>query len=338
MTAGPPQPSRKAALTLAALAVSLGIVAAAALAAGSVSAPWRALVRGDDPAWEPARRVLLDIRLPRILLAAVVGASMGLGGVAAQCIFRNPLASPYVIGVSNGAAAGAALGLLAIGNAASAAVLPMFGLGGGLLAALAVHGLARSESGGTSALLLTGAAVGSFGAAATAMMLYLAGERLASVVFWLMGGMWQASWRDVALLGPAVAVVLLLMQSRASAMDVVLLGERTAGDLGVRVRRLRVGLFAMVAALTSIAVSLTGVIGFVGLLVPHLLRLHLGAGHRALVPASALGGALLLLAADTAARTVAAPAEIPVGVVTSLIGAPAFLAILRRRLREAPLP
>lgn len=313
------------------LTLALFALAAIAVAIGSADIPWRALATGNDPAAIAARRVLLDIRLPRILLAVLVGASMGLGGVAAQCLFRNPLASPYVIGVSNGAAAGAALGLLTIGASIPAGLLPAFGIGGGLLAASIVYAMARGED-GTGALLLTGAAVGSFGAAATTLMLYLAGERLSSVVFWLMGGLWQASWRDVAILAPAVAVAGLWLATRASAMDVVLLGDRTAGDLGVRTGRLRSGLLLLLAALTSIAVSLTGVIGFVGLLVPHLLRLHLGPGHRALLPASALGGALLLLLADTLARTLAAPAEIPVGVVTSLVGAPVFLAVLRHRL------
>ena len=281
------------------------------------------------PADDTLTRILFSIRLPRIVLALAVGAGMGLAGLASQTLFRNPLASPYVLGISNGAAVGAVAAMLLVGKFLGYGSVAGCSLLGGGGVAVAVFILARKSDQFGHALLLTGIAVSALCSAITAVALFLAGERLQTLVFWLMGGFWTATWRDVLLLGPLVVVGWMSLAFLAPAMNVALVGDRSAVDLGVPARRLQIILLLLIAVLTSASVAVSGVIGFVGLIVPHLLRLVVGANHRRLIPASALGGAFLLLAADTVARTAAAPLEIPVGIVTALIGAPVFLWLLR---------
>ncbi len=322
---------------VSALLVALLLLCGVALAVGSASlrpsevadALWNA-VRADAPS-NPATRIVLDTRLPRILLAILVGAGLAMGGLAAQTLFRNPLASPYIVGVSNGAALGAVAGILAAGAWLPFAAVPTLSVLAGLAVAGVVFLFARRGRHFGHSLLLAGIAISAFCSAVTAGTLYLAGERLATLVFWLMGGLWQANWRDVGIMLPVTAGCFATLTFLAPAMNVALVGERSSRDLGVHVRRLQISLLGILAITTAVAVSLTGVIGFIGLVVPHLLRLLMGADHRGLLPASALGGAVLLLAADTLARTVAAPAEIPVGILTALVGAPIFLWLLQRR-------
>jgi iron complex transport system permease protein len=315
------------------------ILAAALLAmmVGSVSMSpcevlrqlWNALQ--GDAGTDAASRILLTARLPRVLLALAVGGAMGMAGLAAQTLFRNPLASPYVMGVSNGAAVGAVVGMLLVGKTIGFSAMPMFSVSSGLIVTTAVFFLARRGGNFGQSLLLAGIAISAFCSALMAGALYLAGERLQTLVFWLMGGLWQATWRDAMVMMPICCACFVALAVFAPAMNAALVGERSARDLGVNIRRLQNWLLAIVAITTSVAVSLTGVVGFVGLIVPHLLRLAMGADHRGLVPASALGGALLLLIADTLARTVAAPAEVPVGILTALVGTPVFLWLLQRR-------
>jgi iron complex transport system permease protein len=211
-------------------------------------------------------------------------------------------------------------------------VVPVSSVLGGLAVSGIVFRIARRADQLGHALLLAGIALSAFCSALTAGALYLAGERLQTLVFWLMGGLWQATWHEVLLMLPVTATALVALVSLAPAMNVALVGERSAGDLGVSVRLLEVLLLSTICAVTAVAVAVSGVIGFVGLIVPHLLRLLIGADHRGLVPASAAGGALLLLTADTLARKVAAPAEVPVGIITALVGAPVFLWFLARRM------
>jgi iron complex transport system permease protein len=276
-------------------------------------------------------RIVLGIRLPRIILAVAIGAGMGVAGLASQTLFRNPLASPYVLGVSNGSAVGAVVAMLLVGKTLGYGGVPAMSVLGGCAVGAIVFTMARRSSRFGHSLLLAGIAISAFCAALTAAALYLAGERLQTLVFWLMGGLWQATWRDVLLMTPVTVAAIVGLMALAPAMNVALVGERSAIDLGVNVRRLQILLLIVVSVTTSMAVAVSGVIGFVGLIVPHLLRMLIGADHRGLVPASAAGGALLLLVADTLARTVAAPAEVPVGIVTALVGAPVFLWLLRRR-------
>ena len=319
------------------LVVAVAASTLAALTVGGVWVPpaelpgrlWHAVAGGG--LGDPIDRILISVRLPRVLLALLAGGAMGIAGLASQTLFRNPLASPYVTGVANGAAVGAVTGLLLGGRWIGFAAVPFLSMACGLGTAALVYGLARRDGRFGQAILLAGIAISAFGSALTAGALYVAGERLQSLVFWLMGGLWPATWRDVWVLLPVTGAGYVALMRWAPAMNVLLAGERSARDLGVNVVRLHVGLLLTVAVLTAAVVSLTGVIGFIGLIVPHLLRLAFGGDHRCLLPACALGGAFLLVTADTLARTVAAPAEVPVGILTALLGAPVFLWMLRRR-------
>lgn len=324
-----PHPSR---WTLPLLAAALLATALGAMLVGGAGLSPATILRavagsGDDA----STKIILDIRLPRVLLAIAIGAGMGLAGVSAQTLFRNPLASPYVLGVSNGSAIGAVAAMLLVGKGLSYGLVPLSSIAGGLLVSTIVYAMSRRSSQFGHALLLCGIAISAFASALTAAALYLAGERLQTLVFWLMGGLWQAGWRDLLLMLPVTAGASIALILLAPAMNVALVGERSAVDLGVSIRRLQILLLILITLVTAIAVSVSGVIGFVGLVVPHLMRLLIGADHRRLIPASALGGALLLLLADTLARIVAAPAEVPVGIVTALVGAPVFLILLQRR-------
>ncbi len=289
------------------------------------------LLQGDCQ-WDATDQILFQARLPRIVLAAGAGVVLSLAGLAAQTLFLNPLASPYVIGVSSASALGAVLAILLIGP---------LGWGFGLVPAasaacgVAITGIlfvmARGGRRLSQTLLLAGIAIGSLCAAMTAGALYLAEERLQTLVFWMMGGFWRATWRDAAILLPAVMVSGALVRLLSPAMDVLLLGPRSAHDIGVNVPRTVQLLLLLVGATTAVVVSLCGVIGFVDLIVPHLLRPIVGAGHRRLAPACALAGGTIMILADVVARTLASPAEIPVGIVTAILGSPVFLWLLLRR-------
>ncbi|MCU0722225.1 MAG: iron ABC transporter permease [Planctomycetes bacterium] len=329
----------------AALAAS---IAAAACVGPSVLGPSDALrlARGAMAGRTPegadasAAAILLAVRLPRVLLAAAVGASLALAGVAMQALFRNPLASPYVLGVSSGASFGAALAMLAGGAAlASRAGVPLSAAGAGIGTILLVYGLARALGGSlTHTLLLVGMAVSSLFSALVSLLLYLSGEWLREILFWLMGGFWKASWADVAVVGLSAGAGAVFLRAMERPMDLLALGERGAGDLGLDVRRAREILLAGGSLLASLAVASSGAIGFVGLVVPHLARSAVGPAHRRLTPVSALGGALLLVWADTFARTVREPVEIPVGVLTAVLGVPFFLLLLARGRKGGTRP
>ncbi|MFE4519728.1 FecCD family ABC transporter permease [Kitasatospora sp. NPDC056783] len=276
--------------------------------------------------------VLWNVRLPRVVLALLVGGSLGCAGALMQGVFGNPLAEPAVIGVSSGGAVGAVacivLGLDALGSWTVTA----FAFASGLLTAFAVYVMARS--GGRTevvTLILTGVAVNAFCGALIGIFLFTADSAaISQVTFWQLGSLAQATWGKVLAVLPFAAVGLTVAPLYARRLDLLALGERPARHLGVDVERMRLTLITVVALLTAAAVAVSGIIGFVGLVVPHLLRMLAGPGHRFLLPASALGGALVLVAADLAARTLAEPAELPLGVLTALIGSPFFFWLLRR--------
>ncbi|XUL87713.1 FecCD family ABC transporter permease [Streptomyces galilaeus] len=280
--------------------------------------------------------VLWNVRFPRIVLALLVGASLGCAGALMQGVFGNPLAEPGVIGVSSGAAVGAvaviALGLDFLGNWTVSAVAFVTGLATVLLV------YAMSRSGGRTevvTLILTGIALNAFAGALIGLFLFFADTAAVNqITFWQLGSLSQATWPKVLAVLPCAAVGLTLAPLYAGRLDLLALGERPARHLGVDVERLRVVLVLVIALLTAAAVSVSGIIGFVGLVVPHLLRMAAGPGHRFLIPASALLGALVLLGADLTARTVAAPAELPLGVLTALLGSPFFFWLLRRTRRR----
>ncbi|WP_405928395.1 iron ABC transporter permease [Streptomyces griseus] len=280
--------------------------------------------------------VLWNVRLPRVALAVLVGASLGCAGALMQGVFGNPLAEPGVIGISAGAAVGAvasiALGLTFFGNW----TITVFAFVAGLATVLLVYALSRS--GGRTevvTLILTGIAVNAFAGALIGLFIFFADNaQITQITFWQLGSLSQATWPKVLAVLPCALAGLLIAPFYARKLDLLALGERPARHLGVDVERLRIVLVLVVALLTAAAVAVAGIISFVGLLVPHLLRMANGPGHRFLVPGSALGGALILVAGDLAARTVAAPAELPLGVLTALFGSPFFFWLLRRTRRK----
>ncbi|MFE2332878.1 FecCD family ABC transporter permease [Streptomyces coelicoflavus] len=283
-----------------------------------------------------AESVLWNVRFPRIVLALLVGASLGCAGALMQGVFGNPLAEPGVIGVSSGAAVGA-VGAIAFGlNFLGTWTVSVFAFASGLVTVLVVY--AMSRSGGRTevvTLILTGIAVNAFAGALIGLFLFFADTAAVNqIAFWQLGSLAQATWPKVLAVLPCAALGLGLAPLYARRLDLLALGERPARHLGVEVERLRIVLVLVIALLTAAAVSVAGVIGFVGLVVPHLLRMAAGPGHRFLIPGSALLGALVLLAADLAARTVAEPAELPLGVLTALLGSPFFFWLLRRTRRR----
>lgn len=280
--------------------------------------------------------VLWAIRLPRVALAGLVGAGLAVSGAALQGVFRNPLADPGLIGVSSGAAFGAVAAVVLGFAGLGVASLPVAAFLGGLLTTLIVYGLARSD-GRTEVvtLLLTGIALNAIAGAGTGFLTYLADDaELRTITFWSLGSAGGATWPTVGAVAPFIGVGLLLVPRWGRALNLLVLGEREARHLGVATERVRLGIVALAALMTGAAVAVAGTVGFVGLVVPHLLRMVAGPDHRLLLPASGLGGAALLVLADLAARTLAAPAELPLGVVTALAGGPFFLWLLHRTRRE----
>lgn len=302
----------------ATLAIAFALIALALLAACVGPTGWRA-----PWAWDP---IVLELRAPRVVLAAVVGASLAIAGVALQTLLHNDLAEPYVLGLSGGASAGAAASLTVGG------VPPGAGAAAGALTAAAlVRALARGPFDPTR-LLLAGIALGAVGSSVTGLLVALAppDRLLRATTFWLFGGLGTPTWP--AVLVPAVALVVAgtWMLHRAERLDRLGLGSDTASALGVDVPRLRRGVLVAVVALTATTVAVAGMVGFVGLIAPHAARRLVGASIRRCLPAAALGGAALVIVADLAARTAVAPREVPVGLVTALVGGPFFLWQLQR--------
>jgi iron complex transport system permease protein len=323
------------------LAVGVAVLvtaSAAALTAGayriSLSDLWRLLTgsgavsSGGDGQSAVAAAVIWNLRMPRVLLAIVVGGALAASGAVFQACFRNPLVEPYILGVSSGAAFGAALGM----------VVPRFPLSiqlaaflGAVAAVGLVHGLARGRGDApVVTLVLSGVIIGSMFAAGVSMLKYLANEAaLRDIVFWLMGGFYFASWQDAAVVVPAVAIASVVMVEGGWTLNVLAMGDDEARALGIEPRRARATLLAAATVATAVSVSAVGIVPWVGLMTPHAARMVLGPDNRLVVPGSALLGALFLLACDTAARSLTS-AEIPVGIITALAGGP-FLAYLVRQ-------
>ncbi|MFF3115673.1 FecCD family ABC transporter permease [Kitasatospora sp. NPDC057904] len=339
-TAALPRPRSRATLVTAALAAALVLCALLAAGTGAYRIPLGDILAsaahrtglGGHALDRVPESVLWNVRLPRVVLALLVGGSLGCAGALMQGVFGNPLAEPAVIGVSSGGAVGAVacivLGLDTLGTWTVTA----FAFASGLLTVLAVYALARS--GGRTevvTLILTGVAVNAFCGALIGLFLFAADSAaISQVTFWQLGSLSQATWGKVLAVLPFAVAGLAVAPLYARRLDLLALGERPARHLGVDVERMRLVLITVVALLTAAAVAVSGIIGFVGLVVPHLLRMVAGPGHRFLLPASALGGALVLVVADLAARTLAEPAELPLGVLTALIGSPFFFWLLRR--------
>jgi len=280
------------------------------------------------PELERASLVFWELRLPRVLLAAAAGINLALGGLLLQAIFRNPLAEPYLLGLSSGGALGAVLAL-----AAGLTVVTWPALAGSLLIAGVVLLLCRRRiAADLPSLLLVGVALGALAQAfTTAIILRFDPGALRSILFWLMGSFAGRGWAEVWLLLPAAALGLVLVLALHRPLDLLALGGESAHHLGVRVRLLQTGGIALAAVLAALAVATCGTIGFVGLMAPHLARRLAGAPHSVSIPAAALLGAMLTVGADLAARTVLAGTELPVGVITGAFGCVFFLALLLRK-------
>ena len=319
----------------------LSLIALAALGCGALFA---ALVAGEIPmgladvaaalsgAQHLQAAIILELRLPRAVAAFVSGGLLATAGALMQVLLRNPLADPYILGISGGAAVGA-LGAITLG--AAAFWIDAMAFAGALTAMLVVFGLAHGDGSWTQTrLLLTGVIVAAGCGAAVSMMLALASDtRVMPMLFWMMGDASAAArpWPAVVVL----VLALLAVMPFARDLNVLARGELTARALGVRVQRLRIVLYVLASLLTATAVTLVGSVGFVGLIVPHLVRLVLGNDQRVLIPAAALVGGTLLTLADTAARTMLAPQQLPVGVLTAMIGVPVFLFLLSRSPRSS---
>jgi iron complex transport system permease protein len=296
-------------------------------------------------AYGPAQRVvLLSLRAPRVLAAGLVGAGLGSSGAALQGLFRNPLADPQLIGVSSGAMVGASavivLGvptlLAGLEAGVGAAPVAMAAFAGALLVSMLVHRLATVNGRPSMThMLLAGIAFNAAAGAMVGVLAFVADDvQLRDLSHWMLGEVGRASWPELPWLVLGVVPAIFALRSHAAALDVSLLGDAAARDLGVDVDRLRRHIVIWVALAVGVSVACTGPIGFVGLAVPHLLRLIVGSSHRSLFVDAALGGACLLLVADAFARVVVAPAELPVGILTALLGAPLFLGLLLRDLRR----
>lgn len=298
----------------------------------SLAAVWDAL-RGQGE--ETARLILWELRLPRVLTAIMVGGVLGCVGCAFQGLLRNALADPYIVGVSSGAAVGAAVGVLLGWHLRGWSwAMALLAFGCGLLTLMLALGLSRQ--GGQlriPSFLLVGVSLSASLWGVITLLLVLAGEDLSRVLYWLLGGLLNADWARLgwASVPAALGCGLLMLQARA--LNLYTAGEETAQHLGARVEWLKWAVLIGGALATAATVAIAGIIGFVGWMTPHLLRRIVGGDHRVLMPLSASGGAILLLWADTLARTLARPVELPVGVITALVGAPLFLWVMRHETR-----
>ena len=334
-------------LVITGLLVVLVLAAAIALTVGAAGIPVARLpaalgLSADIPHPMKARDqlVLWSIRIPRIAAAAMVGGLLATAGAIMQGLFRNPLADPALVGVSSGGALAAAAAIVFTDSRFGDSVrflqnelLPLAAFAGSLATTIVLYSIA-SRGGRTSIaiFLLAGLAIAAIANAGIGLLVFVADDRqLRDITFWLLGSMSGATWAKAATLAPVLALALIACVSIARGLDVIVLGEAEAFHSGVDVERLKRISIVLVSAMTGVAVSVCGVVGFVGIVVPHLLRLAIGPAHRLLLPASAILGAILMTGADTLSRTIVAPAEIPIGILTAAVGAPFFLAILLRQ-------
>jgi iron complex transport system permease protein len=277
--------------------------------------------------------IITQIRLPRVVLGLLVGCALAISGATMQGLFRNPLASPYVLGIASGASTGAALAVMV--GLESALFLPIGAFIGGFLAAGTVYILAQGPSKKTSVytLILAGVAVGALFSAVTSFIIFLSAgsEKATDIVFWIMGGLGRAGWTSVYILIPIVAIGTGVLSVFSRDLNALSLGEENAFHLGINPELSKQVMLAVATLLTSSAVAFAGTIGFVGLIIPHIMRLLIGPDHRFLLPLSAMAGAVFLVWADIAARTVVCPAEMPVGIITAFFGGPFFLYLLKKK-------
>jgi iron complex transport system permease protein len=328
--------------SMAGLAIAGVIIAVLALTVGSVKIPfgtvWGILIShipfvnisGD---WSSTTDMIITgIRLPRILMAGIVGSALGVAGAAYQGLFRNPLADPYLIGVAQGATLGAAFGFLLSLTFLGQYSIPCLAFGGALIAVTAVYLIARvGKTVPTTTLILAGVAIGTLMISITSYLTLISGHNMPGIVAWLIGRFSTSNWDQFWLILPYILIGMLVIFLFARQLNVMQLDEEQAQQLGINVERTKLILLAASTLITAAAVCFVGTIGFVGIIIPHTIRLIWGPDHRTLLPFSALGGAILMILADTVSRTLISPTEIPVGVITAVLGAPFFLFLLRRK-------
>ncbi len=288
--------------------------------------------RGDWP--DNYETIVFQMRLARVILAALVGAGLAASGVILQGLLINPMADPYILGISQGAALGATAAMLSLGGILALGIytVPLVAFLGGLVTSIVVYNLARvGNRVQMSTLLLAGIAVGLFLSAITSYIMITSGQNVHQILFWIIGGFAGRGWDHVMVLLPYIVIGYSLMHIYARRMNIILLGEEPAQHLGIDVERMKKVLLTAATLTTASAVSVSGVIAFVGLIIPHAVRLMVGPDHRVLLPTAALTGAIFLIIADALARVAAAPEEIPVGIITALCGGPFFIYLLRKK-------
>jgi len=319
------------------LAASLSVVCVVSLSIGSISIPpgevVRTLVSLFDPDYngkDVYATVLLDIRMPRVLLGVLVGGGLAVAGVVFQVLLRNPLAEPYILGISGGASVGALISVaLGLANLFAGA-MSMFAFLGALMVVVLVYivgtknGVLQSE-----VLLLAGVMVGAFLSAIVLALIVVIGDPVRNVLFWLLGNLGLAQSFSVVVLAPFMLIVVSVIYLMARSYNAIALGEETAHQLGVPVKEVVIISYIVASLITGVVVSLSGAIGFVGLIVPHICRKLFGPDHRVLIPSTFLVGGIVLVLADLLARVIMTPVELPVGAVTAVIGAPLFILLLK---------
>ena len=328
------------------LLVASGVVMALATTIGSVQIPFFTTCRillsqlplvDIAPAWpSTTETIILEIRLPRVIMAGLVGAALAIAGATYQGMFRNPLADPYLIGVAQGASLGAVIGFLlpVDWHGAGFGIIPVLAFTGALFSVAIVYSLARvGKTLPVTTLILAGVALGALWGSVVSYLIISSGEKIHGIIFWLMGSFSLSEWSEVKVVLPyiAIGVVVILLYSRS--LNVMQLDEEQAQQLGIDVEKVKLILLVAATLVTAAGVSFVGTIGFVGIIIPHTVRLIWGPDHRFLLPLSVLTGAVFLVLADLGARTILAPTEIPVGVITAICGVPFFLYLLRRRKR-----
>jgi iron complex transport system permease protein len=330
--------------SLLGLAAALVVVIAVATSIGSVKIPLSTTFRilldrlplvDIHQTWPSSiATIILEIRLPRVILAGLVGAALSIAGATYQGLFRNPLADPYLIGVAQGASVGAIIGFLlpTAWNIAGFGLIPLLAFIGAILATVVVYLLARvGKTLPVTTLILSGVALSALLSSIASYLIISSGNKMHGIIFWLMGSFSMSRWSEVGIVLPYVAVGTAVIIVFARLLNVMQLDEEQAQQLGVNVERYKILLLAAATLITAASVSFVGTIGFVGIIIPHAVRLVWGADHRFLLPLAVLTGAIFMILTDLISRTVLAPTEIPIGVITAVCGAPFFLYLLRRR-------
>ena len=326
------------------LLILLPVVALFSLTVGTVSISWLEALGAifGNASSAQIDTILFDIRLPRILLAIFVGAVLASTGAVMQGLFRNPLADPSLIGVSSGASVGASIMIVTAGGAIQGGALvglSLVSIGafvGGFLATLLVYRLASSGMGtSVTTMLLAGIAIGALAGALNSLLSYFSdNDMLRQISLWQMGNLSGASWLKVSIMGVVAVLLMSLFPRDSKALNALLLGESEARHLGINVQWVKRRLIALTALGVGVSVAVAGLVGFVGLIMPHIIRLMIGPDHRWLIPASGLAGAVLLVIADSLARVVVIPAELPTGILTAILGAPFFVILLLQQRKD----